>query len=144
MRVENWIPVWVWVCCCCRFWTGQPLGCSGGHSHHWHWEKRELTMSLRIFDSLQFSPLILFPEYSIEHWKKAIFFWSVVLNQSINQSFTSFHAYQLVQLHHIDGLTNLEVRHVVSESNLPAGEGMPLVGSTGQVWGMVRASSHTE
>ncbi|KAG0616916.1 hypothetical protein M758_5G151300 [Ceratodon purpureus] len=39
-------------------------------------------------------------------------------------------------LHHIDGLTNLQVRHVVSESNLQAGGGMPLVGSTGQVWGM--------
>jgi len=39
-------------------------------------------------------------------------------------------------LHHIDGLTNLEVRHDFSESNLPAGTGMPLIGSTGQVWGM--------
>jgi len=42
-----------------------------------------------------------------------------------------------LQLHHIDGLTNLEVRHIASESNLQAGGAMPLVGSTGQVWGVV-------
>ncbi|XP_024377259.1 uncharacterized protein [Physcomitrium patens] len=39
-------------------------------------------------------------------------------------------------LHHIDGLTNLEVRHIVSETNLQPGAGMPLVGRTGKVWGM--------
>lgn len=42
------------------------------------------------------------------------------------------------QLHHVDGLTNLEVRHVASESNLQAGDAVPLIGSTGQIWGAVR------
>jgi len=38
-------------------------------------------------------------------------------------------------LHHVDGLTNLEVRNVVAKSNLQAGDVVPLIGSTGQVWG---------
>jgi hypothetical protein len=42
-----------------------------------------------------------------------------------------------MQLHHVDGLTNLEVRNVVAKSNLQAGDVVPLIGSTGQVWGAV-------
>ncbi|CAK9871306.1 unnamed protein product [Sphagnum jensenii] len=38
-------------------------------------------------------------------------------------------------LHHVDGLTNLEVRNVVAKSNLQAGDVVPLIGITGQVWG---------
>ncbi|KAH9571483.1 hypothetical protein CY35_02G096400 [Sphagnum magellanicum] len=38
-------------------------------------------------------------------------------------------------LHHVDGLTNLEVRNVVAKSNLQAGDVVPLIGSSGQVWG---------
>ncbi|CAK9215797.1 unnamed protein product [Sphagnum troendelagicum] len=38
-------------------------------------------------------------------------------------------------LHHVDGLTNLKVRNVVAKSNLQAGDVVPLIGSTGQVWG---------
>jgi hypothetical protein len=41
----------------------------------------------------------------------------------------------VMQLHHVDGLTNLEVRNVVAKSNLQAGDVVPLIGSTGQVWG---------
>jgi hypothetical protein len=43
----------------------------------------------------------------------------------------------VMQLHHVDGLTNLEVRNVVAKSNLQAGDVVPLIGSTGQVWGAV-------
>jgi len=42
---------------------------------------------------------------------------------------------QLSELHHVDGLTNLEVRNVVAKSNLQAGDVVPLIGSSGQVWG---------
>lgn len=49
-----------------------------------------------------------------------------------------FICYCILQLHHVDGLTQSEVRRCLEASGTYDKDLIPLIGKSGKTWGMVR------